>query len=120
MKFRPGKYVHPTPQGPLISDRLAIDTKIQSQVLFQALYIPGRVLPYKRLMGMCCWMWSHFQDWTDYNGVAFSIELLEWGRTYSDFWGKTVLHISSQQTYQNVCTVGVKTRVFFIQYKVNT
>ena len=31
----------------------------------------------------------------DYNGVAFSIELLEWGRTFSDFWGKTVLHISS-------------------------
>ena len=25
--------------------------------------------------------------------VAFSIELLEWGRTFSDFWGKTVLHI---------------------------
>jgi len=68
---------------------------------------PGRVLPYKRLMGMCRWMGSHFQDWIDYNGVAFSIELLEWGRTYSDFLGKTVLHISSQQTYQNVCTVGV-------------
>ena len=51
------------------------------------------VLPYKRLMGMCCWMGSHFHDWIDYNGVAFSIELLEWGRTFSDFWGKTVLHI---------------------------
>ena len=25
--------------------------------------------------------------WIDYNGVAFSIELLEWGRTFSDFWG---------------------------------
>ena len=45
------------------------------------------VLPYKRLMGMCCWMGSHFHDWIDYNGVAFSIELLEWGRTFSDFWG---------------------------------
>ena len=33
-------------------------------------------------------------DWIDYNGVAFSIELLEWGRTFSDFGGgKTVLHI---------------------------
>ena len=30
-----------------------------------------------RLMGMCCWMGSHFHDWIDYNGVAFSIELLE-------------------------------------------
>ena len=27
------------------------------------------------------------------DGVAFSIELLEWGRTFSEFWGKTVLHI---------------------------
>ena len=31
------------------------------------------VLPYKRLMGMCRWMGSHFHDWSDYNGVAFSI-----------------------------------------------
>ena len=54
---------------------------------------PGWVLPYKRLMGMYRWMGSHFHDWIDYNGVAFSIELLEWGRTFSDFWGKTVLHI---------------------------
>ena len=27
------------------------------------------------------------------NGVAFSIELLECGRTFLDFWGKKVLHI---------------------------
>ena len=43
------------------------------------------ILPYKRLMGMCRWMGSHFFDWIDYNGVAFSIALLEWGRTFSDF-----------------------------------
>ena len=41
----------------------------------------------KSLMGMCRWMWSHFDDWIDYNGVAFSIELLEWGRTFSEFLG---------------------------------
>ena len=45
------------------------------------------VLPYKGLMGMYRWMGSHFHDWIDYNGVAFSIELLEWGRTFSDFLG---------------------------------
>ena len=39
------------------------------------------------LMGMCCGMGSHFHDWVDYNGFAFSVELLEWGRTFSDFWG---------------------------------
>ena len=35
----------------------------------------GEALPYKRLIGMCRWMGSHFHDWTDYNGVAFSKEL---------------------------------------------
>ena len=33
----------------------------------------GVLLPYTRLMGMCCWMGSHFHNWIDYNGVAFSI-----------------------------------------------
>ena len=37
----------------------------------------GGVLPYNRLMGMCRKMGSHFNDCIDYNGVAFSIELLE-------------------------------------------
>ena len=36
---------------------------------------------------MCCWMGSHFHDWIDYNGVAFSIQLLEWGHTFSEFGG---------------------------------
>ena len=48
----------------------------------------GGVLAYKSLMGMCRWMGSHFHDWSDYNGVAFSIELLEWGRKFSNFGGK--------------------------------
>ena len=47
----------------------------------------GGLLPYKRLVGMCRWMGSHFQEWSDYNGVAFSRELLEWRRAFSDFWG---------------------------------
>ena len=50
----------------------------------------GRELPYKRLMGMYRWVGSHFHDWIDENGVALSIELSEWGRTFSDFWGKKV------------------------------
>ena len=49
---------------------------------------PGGVLPYRRLMGMCRWMGSHFHNCSDYNGVAFSIELLEWGRKFSNFGGK--------------------------------
>ena len=43
----------------------------------------GGVLPKKRLMGMCRWMGSHFHDYW----VAFSIEVLEWGRTLSVFLG---------------------------------
>ena len=50
------------------------------------------ILPYNRLMGMCCWMGSHFHDWIDDNGVAFSIDL-EWVAHFRIFWGKTVLHI---------------------------
>ena len=43
-------------------------------------------------MGMCRWMGSHFHDQIDYNGVAFSIELLKWGPKVFDFRGKTVLY----------------------------
>ena len=43
-----------------------------------------------------------------YNGVAFSMALLEWGRTFSDLWGKTVLHIYGKQTNHSVCIVGEK------------
>ena len=34
---------------------------------------------------MCRWMGSHFHNWSDYYGVAFLIELLEWGRKFSNF-----------------------------------
>ena len=47
----------------------------------------GGARPGNRLMGMCRWMRLHFYNWIDYNGVAFSIELLEWGHTFSGFWG---------------------------------
>ena len=40
---------------------------------------------YFLVMGMCRRMGSHSHGWTDYNGVAFSLELLEWGRTFSGF-----------------------------------
>ena len=66
-----------------------------------------RVLPYKSLMGMCRWIGSQFHDWIDYHGVAFSIELLEWDRTFSDFWGKTALRIYVYQTC-HIFTVGEK------------
>ena len=48
----------------------------------------GELHPYKRPIGTCRGMGSDFHDWSDYNGVVFSIELLEWGRKFSDFWGE--------------------------------
>ena len=35
---------------------------------------------------MCRSMGSHFHDWTDYHGVAFSIVLLEWGIEWGGGW----------------------------------
>ena len=48
----------------------------------------GGVLPSKRLLGMFRCMGSHFHNWTDYNGVTFVVELLEWIAHFRDFWGK--------------------------------
>ena len=53
---------------------------------------------------MCRWMLSHFHDWIDYNGVAFSTELLEWARTYSDFWVSQLF----------IFTVSKRTRMFVL------
>ena len=36
---------------------------------------------------MCSWMGSHFRGWIDHNGVAFSLDLLEWDRFLSGFEG---------------------------------
>ena len=47
----------------------------------------GGVLPNKTLIRTCRGMGSYFHNGIDYNGVVFSIELLEWGRTFSDFLG---------------------------------
>ena len=47
----------------------------------------GGALPRNGLMGMCRWMWSHFHDWTDYNGVAFSSTFYRVTRMGSHFSG---------------------------------
>lgn len=40
---------------------------------------------------MSLWMGSHFHDSIDCNEVTFSIELLEWRCTFSDFGGHEIL-----------------------------
>ena len=55
------------------------------------------------------------------DGVAFLIELLEWGSTFSVFGGgKTVLHILRVSKRTRIFVLCVKSKVFFIQYKVDT
>ena len=71
----------------------SMESKCRERSVFFPAGVGGGVLPYKRLLGMCRWMGSHFHDWIECHGVTFSIVLLEWGRTFSDFGGKTVLHI---------------------------
>ena len=72
---------------PVYSDTCAIHRSLELT------YSPGgggggrEVLPSKRLLGMCRWMGSHFHNWTDYNGVTFSVELLERDRKFSVFLG---------------------------------
>ena len=64
------------------------DLRTADRMLSKAAWVGGGgVLPYNRLLGMCHWMGSHFQDWIDYDGVTFLVELLEWGRTFSEFLG---------------------------------
>ena len=56
------------------------------------------------------WMGSHFHVWIDYNGVAFSMELLERGRIFSDFGGKKKFFTFtvSKGSRMLLCTVGEK------------
>ena len=65
---------------------------------------------------MCGWIESHFHDWIDYNGVAFSIELLEWGRTFSDIWEYDRLHIYFSK-HTRIFVLEMKRKVFFIESK---
>ena len=53
----------------------------------------GEVLPYKRLMVMRRWIGAHFHVWIDYNGVAFSMELLDGVAHFRIFGVKKVLQI---------------------------
>ena len=41
-------------------------------------------LPSNGVLGMFRWIGSHFHDLADYNAVTLSMEVLEWGRTFSE------------------------------------
>ena len=66
---------------------------------------------------MCCWMGSHFHDWTDYHGVTFSIELVEWGGTFSEFGVRQFFIFTvSKRTKMSVLLVKSKCSLFNIRY----
>ena len=75
----------------------------------------GGALPSNRLMGMCRWMGSHFHDLSDYNGVAFSIELLEWDRKFSGLGIRTSGQVGSLDVKKRT-NRGTKLRVKYVFY----
>ena len=63
----------------------------------------------------------HFHDWIDYNGDEFSIELLEWGRTFSVFWGKKILlsrdsKWSRLKSSESCCLLNVTITLHYIPF----
>ena len=60
------------------------------------LKLPG-ALPSIGLLEMCCWMGSHFHDWIDHNGVAFSDIFNRVTRMGSYFFGTLRLRKSFAQ-----------------------
>ena len=67
---------------------------------------------------MCRWMGSHFHGWIDYNGVVFSIELLEWGRMHIfDFLGVRQFFMFTVSKRTRMFVLPMKSEVFFIQSK---
>ena len=68
---------------------------------------------------MCRSIGLHFHDWIDYNGVSFTIELLEWGGTFRIVGvGKVFIFTVSKRTRMLVLYVKKrKSREFFIQFK---
>ena len=78
----------------------------------------GGVLPYKRLMRMYRWMESHFHNWIDYNGIAFSIVRVTRMRSHIfGFFGIGQFFIFTVSKRTRMFLLQMKSGVFFIQSK---
>ena len=66
---------------------------------------------------MCRWMGSHFHDWNDFNGVVFSMELLEWRLHIFGFWGVRQFFIFTVNKHTRTFVLQMKNKVLFIQSK---
>ena len=63
------------------------------------------------------WMGSHFHDWIGYNGVAFSIKLLEWGRTFFGFLVVRKFFTFTASKRARMFVLQMKSKAFFIQFR---
>ena len=63
------------------------------------------VPPYKRLVGMFCWMGSHFRDWIDYNRGHIFNRVTRMGSHIFGFFGVRQFFIF---------TVSKRTRMFVL------
>ena len=66
---------------------------------------------------MCHWMGSHFHDWNDDNGAAFSMELLEMGSHIFGFWRVRQFFIFTVSKRTRTFVLQMKSNMFFIQSK---
>ena len=70
---------HPPPPPPTsLKQKLSCFNRIQTHDICDTVQCSGFILK----------NYSYSKSWIDYQGVPFSIELLEWGRSFSDLWGK--------------------------------
>jgi len=60
-----------------------------------------------------------FLDWIDYNGVTFSIELLEWGHTFLGFLGVRQFFGFTVSKCTRMFVPQMKSKVFFIRYIIS-
>lgn len=63
------------------------------------------------------WIGSHFPNWIVYNGVAFSIDVLEWGRTFFGFLVVRQFFIFTASKRARMFVLQSKSKAFFIQLR---
>ena len=77
----------------------------------------GGVLPYKRLMEICCWMGSHFHYWIDYYGVAYFNRVTRIGSYIFGFFRVRQFFIFMVRKHTSMFVLQMKSKVFFIESK---
>ena len=77
----------------------------------------GAVPPHKRLMGICCWMGSHFHRWIDYNGVTYFNRVTRMGLYIFLVFRVRQFFTFTVSKRTRMCLLQMKSKVFFIESK---